>query len=249
MNLVVFTQDAYKKLKSDVDVNREMYASEHFGWLDSYFLENGIPEYCKTSSIFVPSIELVYSGDSDREKNMDDFTNTKILYSAYKDKISPIQASDPCLWTALSHLWFNKYINSRWSKNGIVNVKERYFATTSKSSLTYYNAIARLWWVGHLTYEPEKESTNPWELTQIAFSAQQVQKDLFDQGFCMNKVIVKGLLKALKRIQTERGDFATTVFRNCCDSFLNHYGAVTILDILEAEEVEDIAYNYMHNNR
>lgn len=247
MNLVVFTQDAYKKLKSDVSINRENYDSDNFGWLETYFLEHDITDYVKTSSIFVPTVELEFNGNSDANKNADDFTNTKLLYGAYKDKITPLQASDPCLWTALSHMCFSKYINQRWKTDNGVNVVQRYFATAGRSSLTYYNAIARLWWSGYLTYDSSKESSNPWELTEVLFSAQQVQKDLFDQPFSMNKTTVKGLLSALKRIQRERGDAATTIFRKCCDSFLNHYGAVAILDCLDAEEIEEIAYKYMHD--
>ena len=61
----------------------------------------------------------------------------------------------------------------------------------------------------------------------------------------MNKTIVKGLLSALKRIQDEQGNACTPVFRKCCDSYLNHYGAVSILDTLTSAEIEDIAYAYM----
>ena len=61
----------------------------------------------------------------------------------------------------------------------------------------------------------------------------------------MNKTIVKGLLSALKRIQVEQGNACTTIFRKCCDSYLNHYGAVSILDTLTSAEIEDIAYAFM----
>lgn len=113
--------------------------------------------------------------------------------------------------------------------------------------MCYYNAISRLWWSGYLTYDEEKEKTNPWELTKVLFSAQQIQKDLFDQPFSMNRTVVKGLLRALKRIQEETGNAATPTFRKCCDSYINHYGSVTILDALSSDEIEEIAYSYMKN--
>ncbi len=37
-------------------------------------------------------------------------------------------------------------------------------------------------------------------------------------------------------------DRLTPVFRQCCDSYLNHYGAVSILDALNAEDIEEIAF-------
>lgn len=122
---------------------------------------------------------------------------------------------------------------------------ERSDHTEGRASLLYYNAISRLWWSGYLTYDEDKASSNPWYLTETLFSAQQIQKDLFDQPFSMNRTIVKGLLMALKRIQEENGNSCTTIFRKCCDSYLNHYGAVSILDTLDSSEIEKIAYDYM----
>ena len=200
----------------------------------------------KRSSIKVGNIDFQYTGDDTDQKNADDIQNIITLYSEFKDKITPTQASDPCLWTALCHYSYKDYILKRWKKDdGTVRLDQRFFATEGRASLLYYNAISRLWWSGYLTYDEEKEKTNPWELTKILFSAQQIQKDLFDQPFSMNRTVVKGLLRALKRIQEETGNAATPTFRKCCDSYINHYGAITILDALTLQEIEDIAFSYM----
>lgn len=245
MNLIYFTKDAYKLLKKDLNLNKDNYYSED-PWLDEYFATAGLDEFYKTSSITVPNIELICIGDDTETKNSDDLINIKSLYNEYKDKITPLQASDPLLWSALCHITFKDYILKRWKKaDDTVSIDKRFFATEGRSSLLYYNAISRLWWSGYLTYDEERKSTNPWYLTETLFSAQQIQKDLFDQPFSMNKNIVKGLLSALKRIQNEQGNACTTIFRKCCDSYLNHYGAVSILDTLTSDEIENIAYTYM----
>lgn len=247
MNLIYFTKDAYKLLKKDLNSNKDKYYSED-PWLSEYFVSVGLDEFYKTSSVTVPNISLEYSGDDIESKNRDDLQNIKMLYSGYKDKLSPLQASDPMLWSALCHITFKSYVLNRWKKDGgTVRLDQRFFATEGRGSLLYYNAISRLWWSGYLTYDEEKASSNPWHLTETLFSAQQIQKDLFDQPFSMNRTIVKGLLMALKRIQEEKGNSCTTVFRKCCDSYLNHYGAVSILDTLDSSEIEEIAYNYMKN--
>ncbi len=245
MNLIYFTQEAYKLLKKDINSNKDNYYNDAL-WLTEYFTSAGLDEFYKTSSITVSNLQLIYSGDDTESKNKDDLSNIKILYSEYKDKLSPLQASDPLLWSALCHIKFKQYILSRWKKdNGTVRLDQRFFATESRASLLYYNAISRLWWSGYLTYDEDKASTNPWYLTDTLFSAQQIQKDLFDQPFSMNRTIVKGLLMALKRIQEDNGNSCTTIFRKCCDSYLNHYGAVSILDTLTSEEIEEISYQYM----
>lgn len=244
MNLIYFTKDAYKLLKKDLNLNKENYYSEE-PWLNEYFAVAGLDEFYKTSSITVPNIELVCSGEDTETKNRDDLINIKVLYSEYRDKITPLQASDPLLWSALCHITFKDYILKRWRKaDDTVSIDKRFFATEGRSSLLYYNAISRLWWSGYLTYD-EENKFNPWYLTETLFSAQQIQKDLFDQPFSMNRTIVKGLLSALKRMQDEQGNACTTIFRKCCDSYLNHYGAVSILDTLSSAEIEDIAYKYM----
>lgn len=245
MNLIYFTKDAYKFLKKDLDANKDNYYKDE-PWLTEYFAKVGLDEFYKTSSIVVPNIELVYSGDDIESKNKDDLLNIKLLYSEYKDKITPLQASDPLLWSALCHISFKDYVLKRWKKDdGTVRLEQRFFATEGRASLLYYNAISRLWWSGYLTYDEEKASTNPWYLTETLFSAQQIQKDLIDQSFSMNRTVVKGMLSALKRVQEENGNKCTTIFRKCCDSYLNHYGAVSILDTLSSEEIEAIVYDYM----
>ncbi len=245
MNLIYFTKDAYKCLKKDLDVNKDNYYKDE-PWLSEYFAKVGIDEFYKTSSIVVPNVQLFYSGDDIESKNKDDLLNIKLLYSGYKDKITPLQASDPLLWSALCHIPFKEYVLKRWIKDdGTVRLDQRFFATEGRASLLYYNAISRLWWSGYLTYDEERASSNPWHLTETLFSAQQIQKDLFDQPFSMNRNIVKGLLSALKRVQDENGNYCTTIFRKCCDSYINHYGAVSILDTLSAEEIGKIAYDYM----
>lgn len=247
MNLVYFTQEAYRELKKDIENNRDKYLSSKMAWIQEYFDEKKITEYRKESSITVPIISLRYSGDETEKKNFDDLSNVMLLYTGYKDKISPLQASDPCLWSALCHFEFSDYIMKRWKKDGEVSLEKRFFATEGRSSLCYYNAISRLWWSGYLTYDEEKRKSDPWELTRVLFSAQQIQKDLFDQPFSMNRTIVKGLLRALKRIQETTGNNSTPIFRTCCNSYLNRYGAVAILDALSAEEIEAIAFNYMNS--
>ncbi len=248
MNLIYFTKDAYKALKKDLDVNKENYYKDE-PWLPDYFAQIGLDEFYKTSSVVVPNIQLLYSGDDNESKNKDDLSNIRLLYSAYKDKITPLQASNPLLWSALCHMTFKDYVLKRWKKdNGTVRLDQRFFATEGRGSLLYYNAISRLWWSGYLTYDEDKASSNPWHLTETLFSAQQIQKDLFDQSFSMNRTTVKGLLRALKQIQAENGNYCTTVFRQCCDSYINHYGAVSILDTLSAEDIEKIAYDYMRKS-
>lgn len=248
MNLPYFSKEALKALRAEIDNNETNYYSQD-PWLGDFFSSRGIQDYLKTSSIVVPDIKLVCSGVDDAVKCGEDFINVTMLYGDYKDRITPLQASDPSLWTALSHTVFRDYVIKRWGDDsGKVSIAQRFFATEGRSSLCYYNAISRLWWAGYLSYDKDMESVDPWHLTKTLLSAQQVFKDFSDQGFSMSRSVSKGLLLALKRVQEETGNKATRVFRLCCDSFLNHRGAVTVLDVLWPEEIESIAYEFMSSN-
>lgn len=250
MRLKRLTPEAYDALRKDISENENNYLPDTGDWLQQYFSDKGIENFCEDTTITVAGVQLTVSGSDDNTKCIDDLNNTRQIYSAYKDALTPLQATDHLMWTALSHMEYSDYIIKRWGHDdGNVNVGKRFFATGARNSLCYYNAISRFWWSGYLTYEEEKSSTNPWKVTEVLFSAQQIQKDLFDQPYSMNKTVVKGLLKALGKIQSERGNKATMVFRKCCDSFLNHYGAVTVLDFLTAEDIYELAYNYMHEQK
>lgn len=244
MNLIYFTKDAYMCLLRDVNNNEKNYYSDD-DWLDDYFKKQGIFEYYNESSVDLQIPGELYAPD-DEDQSQYDIANVKSFYDALKT-LSPLQASDPLLWSALCHISFKSYVLKRWRKkqDDSVSIDKRFFAKDNKTSLLYYNALSRLWWSGYLTYDEEMIATNPWHLTEILFSAQQIQKDLTDQPFSMNRTIVKGLLSALKRIQNERNSNCTPLFRLCCDSYINHYGAVSILDTLSAQEIEAIAYDFM----
>ena len=227
----------------NVDLNESNYY-QNKDWLSEYFSEQGISEYYKESSLIVKDVELVYTGDDVNSKNKDDLENVIKINEAFRDRITPVNAADPLMWSALCHMDFRSYILKRWKKGDKdVRLDQRFFATEGRSSLLYYNAISRLWWSGYLTYDDDLQ--DPWEITRTLFSAQQIQKDLFDQSFSMNRSVVKGLLMALSRIQKETRNASTTIFRKCCDTYFNHFGAVTVVDALSINEIEQLAYDYM----
>lgn len=251
MKLLVFTEEAYQMLKSDKANNRARYYSNE-KWLDDYFLGIGMEDYLKETTIYVPDIQLL-SGAEDREsKNREDLNNIKTIYSEYKDKITPMQAADPRMWSALCHIEYDDYIRGRWGagkdpEDESDKLEDRFFLTNARSSMLYYNALSRLWWSGYLTHEPDNDKGGSWTLTNVLLSAQQIQKDLFDSSFSMNRKAVKGVLTALGKMQDKKGNACTKMFRDCCFSCLNHYGAVSILDSLEPEEIEELAFQYMES--
>lgn len=236
MSMKIFTDEACAALRKNLQQNKLKYGLEE-KWVDSFFASVGILEP------YEEYYELNFPSFPELSVDNDDYTNTKLFYGRLKDSLTPALASMPNLWTTLCHLNYQDYIVDKWKNNRGLDVESHFFASRAKSSLAYYNAVSRYWWAGYLTYD--ESFANPWELTKVLFSAQQIEKDMTDQPFCMNRDVTKGLMLALRRIQEKKGDSCTNIFRKCCNSYINRYGVVSVLDTLRFSDIEEIAYNYM----
>lgn len=245
MILQYFTEEAANELRNFLSGNEDKYYSDE-PWLDEFFRSVNINAPYQQPSVTVPDVTLASGAETPEELCAEDLQNVMLLYGAYKDKLTPAQASEPRLWTTLCHKTFNDYVLERWSgRDGKVDLEKRFFATSGRASLCRENALSKLWWAGYLSYDETRESTDPWHLTKTLLSAQKVHTDFIEHDYSASKRVQMGVLSALKRIQEEAGGKATSAFRKCCVSFLNRRAAVTAIDVLEADEIEELAYTYM----
>lgn len=243
-----FTEDAYYRLLHDIPKNSEYYYGDE-DWLPKYF--DGLDEYYEVSTVNVKKFTPIYTSGKkdDPQKSKEDLENTRLLYDAFKN-LTPLQASNKYMWTYLCHAVpeYRAYIRDRWMQDDRDNtIKNRFFVTTP-SSLLNDNALSRLWWYGHLTYD--QKSNNHYELTEVLFTNQTICTDVMDTLNRTNYNRMRGVLLAIKDFKDELSDNEgiTDYFREC-KKYLNHYAAVTILEFLESDEIRDIAFKYMMNLR
>jgi len=123
------------------------------------------------------------------DSKQDEFTNSKALYENLK--INSIQASDPRLWTTLSHTIFYDYLKDRWPLNqsnekNISRIKSRYFLQSTSLEKLSRNGLARLWWYSHLTFDDSRRDN--FELTKIMLSKQDLTVGITERaiGACKN---------------------------------------------------------------
>jgi len=242
MLLSYLTDEAYKELLNNVEVNAELYLSQD-EWLNNFF--KGKP-YSAQSTVqalgaFTPSYT---NGEiTDEEKSENDLINTRILYDTFK-KLTPLQASNKYMWTYMCHAIpeCRKYILNRWTDMRKNTIKTRFFVTDIRHSL-FDNAISRLWWYAHLTYD--ETSINKYALTEVLLSNQTICTDFMDTYNSRNVIRAKDVLGALKVFKEELGTSRglSEYFRDC-NKYLNRYAAVSSLDFLEPEEIRDIALTY-----
>lgn len=139
----------------------------------------------------------------------DDAENAEKIFKYLK--ISPVQASDPRLWTYLTHVTFCKYVKERWpievnDKDKEQKVNERWLATRNSRSFER-NAIARLWWAAYATVAPwEKdeyfkdlpEQNDRFVYTKVIFTKQDIVSNLLDRRFGRSPRIMITVLEFIR---------------------------------------------------
>jgi hypothetical protein len=171
--------------------------------------------------------------------DLKEIENTKIIYEAFR-ALTPTQASDPRLWTYLTHVTFWEYMQKRWpvleqSQAKKQNyIKERYLLPTTNLRTLTHNGISRLWWFGYLTYDESRE--NPWELTEILLKGTDLPTSLLERAIGTNKNIRNGVLEFF----CENPSLINSKSVQEILKKLNLVGGVRNLPFLDANEIKEI---------
>lgn len=262
MLLSYFTEEAYDILQRELPNNLTHYTSGE-EWLDNYF--STLPQYKKESSIGISLPGLCFEPRrlTNEEKTKEDITNIKILYGQLQT-LSPYQATNRYMWSCLAHVYYREYVHHRWldddgfdslsPEKKITRIKSRYFVAGGKKGVSGRslndNALSRLWWYGHMSYDRSNRS-NPFHLTEILASNTKFCTD-FMQNICnWNPSVGKGVLRAIAEFKTELGpnEGISGYYRNYLKKYMNRYGAVSSLYSLSEDEVFTLALDYLHQVR
>lgn len=169
-----------------------------------------------------------------------DLENSILLYEGLT--LNETQASDPRLWTYLSHVVFWKYMRKRWAlenvkkgDNPIGRVIDRYLLINPRLESLTRNGISRLWWYAHLTRDI-KRSDN-YELTRVLLSRAEVAVGVLERTIGINQNMRIAILEFLK----ENNDILSNedLTRLLLRTF-NLYGGTKVLPLLEVEEIKKI---------
>ncbi len=249
MKLKYFIESAYNDLYDTISQNSELYYNEDGKWVEKRFDKKN---FCKESRIGVSLPPL--------DAKSDEYTNVLAIHNAFRDKINPKQASNPYLWTYLSHCEYWEYTYERWSKANmsIDTIKQRFFCGPEEGNRIGFlrNSISRLWWFGYLTFQDDPSNPNPYELTKLMLSNTDLCQSIIERNFSMNKEISIGILSAIKEINdnpnmrdvgaVSNGDHYE--WRALC-KYINRYGGVALLDTLTRDEVKELSYEFLLNYR
>ena len=198
MKLHFLKYDALASLRANVEGNLEKYRLPVNDWIYEFFgEEEPFGEFMTT----VGDISLVCT---EKEQGKADVQNVITLYSAMMN-ITDTQASDERLWAGMCHGDMWEFLNKRWEastskKITKEDVLSRYFYGQGRRRSLITNTLAKLWWVGRLTYDPDRK--DPFELTHY-FEDDFSRKTLilFSSNYMSSRPVALGLLSALNDLE------------------------------------------------
>lgn len=183
--------------------------------LESYFKESfPIKDGELQPSTIVPQGKLPELEAPEDNPVSADVTNAIALHGYYRG-LDETQASDPRLWTYLSHSQFREYTLARWGYGGVYKdlkedektkatnyFLEHWFVGSNDRDLRRH-AIARLWWAAHLTHAPwetdkkffsDLEKDDPYFYTRVLFSTQDIYQQVLERAMGRsNRVLISVL--------------------------------------------------------
>ena len=241
MKLRFLADETLMDLRTNYETYKEHYYHKDHDWFDQYCNEDGRVLESKIE-FEMPSFN--YGEDyaqSDRE-------NVKIMYEALKG-FTVSQATQERLWSGLAHIQLREFAFYRL-KNELENHNDKrlntafFFKNGNKRSL-FVHVLARLWWVGYMTYDEDNQENPYWItdfFTESDFSARCVV--FFSSNFTSNRNITKGILKTLIKWQKNGIAIKRDHFVQA-NKYLNVVGGAMILDMLTTEEVEEMVDQYL----
>lgn len=147
--------------------------------------------------------------------------------------LSESQASDERIWSAYTLSVFADYMRYRWPADSETAMMNHYFFSYSPKRSLFRNGISRLWWIGHLTYDPTNED-NKYALTEYVCSKQDHINLLLDINFGNSPIIVRAIVKALMDAESEGCKVDRETVRKVSE-YINILGGTYLIDALSFE--------------
>lgn len=233
MILQFLPEDNMLSIKANLKALEKKFADPSNDWIAETFDGNSP---FKDTKYTVDDFALDMSQD---DPFRTEFENVQRVYSRLKF-LSDSQASDERLWSALCLGPFYQYVQYRWrikEKCTVSNIEQHFFFTgTSRRALTR-NALARLWWIGRLTYNDK----DGYALTEFVCSHADYIMHILERNTSNNPTIIRAFLRALIDAKNEGHNINTDAVGEL-SKYLNLLGGIYILDCLPYQQMYDKIY-------
>ena len=146
MEIPIFPQAVVSELYNNVEKNLDRY--------DATFDGSSLHSRCKSlNGTKIPEnlSDLMSYRDIKKKEGQLDALNSIVLFKGLEG-LTPYQARDERIWSAISHIFLTKYSLDRHkiAKGQVEEIRKRFFARgAGPRSIERYNAAGRLWWSGY----------------------------------------------------------------------------------------------------
>lgn len=226
----VFTEAYTEKLFRNVKIteNFENYYNKQFPY-EERFAKGPTNIFLDTSF----TLNTAQSSDADLH-------NSIALYETLT--LNETQASDPRLWTYLTHVRFWHYMRKRWPLENVRKgdsplgrITDRYFLVKPNLQTLTRNGISRLWWYAHLTID--KKRKDKYQLTKVLLHRAEISVGILERFMGSNVNTRTSILEFLKDNKDilNNEDLTRRLLRN-----LNLYAGTKILPLLQTSDIKTI---------
>ena len=242
-NLKVFKASTVNALRELIKSDVAKYQLEE-SWVDGFMPDRAL--YATTKIEDLPDDLLLMP---EGNKNFD-LENSQRLYTALHG-LTLTQASDPRLWTYLTHVKYWKYMRKRWPIKAGVDLEKvkgsivsRYFLVGDKARALTRNGVARLWWAGHTCYSTSQVG-DEFAYAKVLFSTQDVYASLMERAFSKNRKIIQPVLSVLTKELARGTPFDDRDNVRDLGKHLVLLGGAMVLDILDPVSIEAIVEKFI----
>jgi len=235
----IFTNDGLLGLKNLLDKDDSVLKIQNGEKIDIFSsqLEQvkapNLPE--NPPSLILPSKESSYDAENAIE-----------LHKYFKT-LSPRVACGPNLWVSLGFIYHQDYLLSRWKiksqEEPRAKINDRYFLKVGRVNY-FRNAISRLWWTAHMTYDETQDPAKAYELTNLVFEIQEYQWQIMLRKYGSSADVCRRVLRHFYNNKLDYQERATPQssyinFIKHVGAKLNLYSAVYLLDLVSEKKLND----------
>lgn len=173
--------------------------------------------------------------DKDPTKDID---NVKLLYDALKH-IPSRHFAEESIWSYFTHIEFWNYMQKRWPveksrKDKFGYIVKHYFLNGQSDRALLDNGIARLWFIGYVTYDDTRK--DPYEWTKLLLTNQEVLRTLSERPVLFRiKNFRLALFKSMQQNITPYQD------RDKFRAFVMHFVSISGIKRLDSFTVDELA--------
>lgn len=196
--------------------------------------------FLKESPLEIEEIVLDISQPKGKE-TLTDAENVQRIYNHMKG-LSDSQASDERIWVAYTLGEQNEYMKYRWKCDNSDDMLNHYFFNYTAQRSLFRNGVARLWWIGRVTYDSKR--SDPYELTKFICKDQDLIETICGRNIFNNYEIMSATVEALYDADKEGIKITRDIWRPV-GKYVNLLAGTYIIDFMDYEMVYEKVQKYI----